>query len=126
MVGGTLAATQRGSASGTEAGWFAIESGFTVAPLVAHGLVNEWVRGAVFAAVPTATTLATVPVFVATPASVEHGTLTQQRIMWGLFCGGLAASMAGVIDTAFAPARALQVAPILGNGSAGLVIGGTL
>ena len=126
VVGGTLIAASPGSAARTEAGWFAMESGFTLAPLLSHALVGEWGRGALFAAVPTATTLATEPVFSTNEAAVEHGTLPQQRVMWGLFCGGLAASMAGIIDTAFAPGRSVHVAPLLGAGSAGLLVGSTL
>jgi ABC-type uncharacterized transport system permease subunit len=103
-----------------------MESGFTLAPLLSHALVGEWGRGALFAAVPTATTLATEPVLSTNEAAVEHGTLPQQRVMWGLFCGGLAASMAGIIDTAFAPGRSVHVAPLLGAGSAGLLVGSTL
>jgi hypothetical protein len=126
VVGGTLTATSPGSPPGNEAGWFAIEGGFSLAPLLAHGVVGEWGRGAVFAAVPTATTLATVPVFASNDAAVEHGTLTQQRIMWGLFCGGLATSMVGIIDAAMASGRAVQVAPVLGPHGMGLTLGGTL
>lgn len=126
VVGGTLMATNQGNAAKAEAGWFAIESGFTVAPLVSHAVVDEWARGAAFAAIPAATTLATVPVFLVDGAAVEHGTLPEQRVMWGLFCGGLAGSMAGVIDSVFSPGRALRVAPVIGVGSAGVTIGGAL
>jgi hypothetical protein len=126
VVGGTLTAMSPGSAGRTEAGWFAIESGFSMAPLLSHGLVEEWARGAVLAAIPTATTLATVPVFLTNDASVEHGTLPQQRVMWGLFCAGFAAALAGVIDTVFAPGRSVHLAPVLGAGQAGLMMGGAL
>ena len=126
VVGGTFIAANQGDAAKTRAGWFALESGFTVAPLAAHGLVGEWARGAAFAAVPTATTLATIPVFFVNDGAVERGTLPQQRVMWGLFVGGLFASMAGVVDTVFSPARALHVAPVVGAGNAGLVLGGAL
>jgi hypothetical protein len=126
VVGGTLIATNQGDAAKSEAGWFALESGFTLAPLVSHAVVGEWVRGAAFASIPTATTLATIPVFLVNGAGVEHGTLPQQRVMWGLFCGGLAASMAGVIDTLFSPGRGLHVTPVLGVGNAGVVVGGAL
>jgi hypothetical protein len=126
VVGGTVIATSPGSPGRTEAGWFVMESGFSLAPLMSHGLVNEWGRGAVFAAFPTATTLATVPIFLTNDAGVEHGTLPQQRVMWALFCTGLAASMAGIIDTAFAQGRSLRIAPVLGAGNAGLMVGGVL
>lgn len=125
-VGGTLLAVKGDNSGANEAGWLALESGFALAPLTSHAVVGEWGRGAVFAAVPTATTLATVPVFLVDPAAVEHGNLPEQRVMWGLFVGGLATSMAGVVDTLFAPARAVHVAPVVGNGGAGLVVGGAL
>jgi hypothetical protein len=125
-VGGTLIAVTGDDAAKNEAGWFLIESGFALAPLTSHAVVGEWGRGAAFAAVPTATTLGTIPVFLLNPASVDHGTLPEQRVMWGLFCTGLAASMAGVIDTAFSPARRLHIAPVLGAGNAGVVFGGDL
>jgi hypothetical protein len=126
VVGGTFIAANQGDAAREEAGWFALESSFTLAPLVSHGLVGEWARGAVFAAVPTAMTLGTIPVFLVNGAAVEHGELPQQRVMWGLFSVGLAASMAGVVDTVFAPGRALHVAPAVGAGSAGVIVGGAL
>jgi hypothetical protein len=125
-VGGTLMAATGDNSGANEAGWLILESGFALAPLTSHAAVGEWGRGAVFASVPTATTLATIPVFLIDPAAVEHGSLPEQRVMWGLFVGGLATSMAGVIDTAFAPARRLRVAPVFGNGTAGVVIGGVL
>ncbi|HEY3816000.1 MAG TPA: hypothetical protein VGL81_02460 [Polyangiaceae bacterium] len=127
IVGGTLVTTNQGNGPMAEAGWFAIEGGFSLAPLVSHAAVGEWARGAVFASLPTATTLGTIPVFAADGSGVvEHGTLPQQRVMWGLFTGGLAGSMAGVIDTVFSTGRALHVAPVLGVGSAGVVVGGAL
>ncbi len=126
IVGGTFMAANQGDAAKAEAGWFMLEGGFSAAPLVSHAAVGEWGRGAVWAAIPTATTLATIPVFSLDGAAVEHGTLPEQRVMWGLFCGGLAASMAGVVDTVFAPGRAVHVAPVVGGGGAGITVGGAL
>ncbi len=108
------------------AGWFAIESGFVLAPLASHAAVGEWGRGAVFAAVPAATTVATIPIFTSVPDAVDHGSLPVQRWMWGLFCGGMAAAAVGVIDSAFAPDRAIRVAPMIGGGTAGVMVGGAL
>ena len=125
-VGGTFIATSPGSAAKTEAGWFVMQGGISLAPLTSHAVVGEWARGAVFASIPTATTLATIPVFTINEAAVEHGTLPQQRVIWGLFVAGLAGSMAGVIDTVFSPGRALHVAPMLGVGNAGIAVGGAL
>ena len=125
-VGGTFIASNQGDAAKAEAGWFVIEGGFSAAPLVSHAVIGEWGRGAVWAAIPTATTLATIPVFSLDGAAVEHGTLPEQRVMWGLFCGGLAVSMAGVVDTVFSAARAVHVSPVVGAGGAGVTVGGVL
>jgi hypothetical protein len=108
------------------AGWFAIQGGLALAPLTSHAVTGEWARGAAFAAVPTATTLASIPVFAVNPDVVDHGTLEQQRWLWGFLCGGMAAAAVGVVDAAFAPGRAIRVAPTVGPGTAGLVVGGML
>jgi hypothetical protein len=133
-AGGDLGKPNDAAAATTRAGWFAIESGFVLAPLSAHAVMGEWGRGALFASVPAATTLATIPVFVEQPAAVEHGTLEEQRVMWGLFCGGLLAAVAGVVDAALARNRAVDasrsvavhVAPAIASGQAGVVLGGSL
>jgi hypothetical protein len=134
-VGGALMATtahanpaaDRPSDTGQNmAGWFAIESGFVLAPLLAHGIEGEWVRGGVLAAIPAATTVATIPVFLQTPGAVAQATIPQERWMLGLFCAGMAASVAGVVDAAFAPGRTLHLAPSVGPSTAGLVLGGEL
>jgi hypothetical protein len=134
-VGGTIIGTTAHASPANDvpgdnakniAGWFAIEGGFVLAPLASHAVVGEWGRGAVFAAVPAATTLATIPIFAAVPDAVDHGTLPEQRGMWGLFVAGMAASAVGVVDSAFAPGRAIHVAPMLGRDTAGLIVGGAL
>jgi len=125
-VGGTFIATNPGSPARTEAGWYVMQGGLSLAPLTSHAVVGEWARGAVFTSIPAATTLATVPVFAINEAGVEHGTLPQQRIIWGLFVASLAGSMAGVIDAVFSPGRALRVTPVLGVGNAGVAVGGAL
>jgi len=125
-VGGTLMATSNDAASPNAAGWFALESGFALAPLTAHAVVGEWKRGALFSALPAATTLGTIPVFLTNPTAVDHGSLPQQRWMWGLFGVGLFSAAVGVLDVAFAPGRAVQVVPAMGPGSAGLTLGGAL
>jgi hypothetical protein len=125
-TGSDLGSPSDVAAMRTQIGWWVMEGGFALAPLTAHGAMGEWGRGALFSTVPTLTTLATIPVFLEQPAAVEHGTLEEQRVMYGLFCGGLAAAVVGVVDAAFAPGRAVHLAPMLGSGRAGLVLGGAL
>jgi len=120
-VGGTLIATGTGDASKTTAGWLALESGVALAPFTAHAPAGEWGRGVLFASVPLATTLCSVPVFAADPGAVEHGSLEEQRVLWGLLVGGLLASSAGVVDAAMVFGR-VRVLPALGPRQAGLVL----
>jgi hypothetical protein len=123
-VGGTLIAASGLDAPKNEAGWFAIESGFALAPLTSHAVVGEWGRGLAFASMPTATTLGSVPVFLASRDAVANGVILQQEALWWCFLAGLGTSIAGVIDAAFAPRRALQLAPVVGPHDARLVLGG--
>jgi hypothetical protein len=108
------------------AGWFTMETGFVLAPLLAHGIEGEWARGGVVAAIPAATLVATIPIFLQTPGAVSQATIPQERWMLGLFCAGMAVSIGGIVDAAFAPGRSLHLAPSIGPGTAGLVLGGAL
>jgi hypothetical protein len=125
-IGGTLVAASGENAGKNEAGWLAIESGFALAPFTSHAAVGEWWRGAAFAAIPTASTLGSVPIFLARQDAVENGPIPQQEGLWWLFVAGLGSSIIGVVDATFAPARSLHVAPVLGPHSAGLTVGGAL
>jgi len=127
-VGGTVAATANGANGPTSTGWLLMESGFVFAPVAAHGAMGEWPRGLAFAALPAATMGGTVALFEDVPGAVLHGTLVQQRILWGLFGAGLVASAIGVLDVAWAVprARVLAIAPMLGGGRMGLEVGGPL
>ena len=128
VVGSVLLARGHGDHFTDNAGWLTIESGFTLAPLVAHGVVGEWGRGALFASAPLATLAVTVGLFQGEPGTVEGGTLPQQRWMWAMFGGGLFTSAVGVIDALWAPGRArnITVRPAVGAGQVGVQIGGTL
>jgi hypothetical protein len=128
IVGGTLLARGNGDSRRDNAGWITIESGFVLAPLVAHGVSGEWGRGLWFAAVPLATLAVTTALFQIEPDTVESGTLPQQRWMWAMFGTGLFSSAVGVVDALFAPdrARTIVVRPSLSREQVGLQIGGTL
>ena len=125
-IGGTLVAASGQDAAKNEAGWLAIESGFALAPLTSHAVVGEWWRGAAFSAIPTASALGSVPIFLARQDAVENGPIPQQEGLWWLFVAGLGSSIIGVVDATFAPGRALRVVPALGPHSAGLIVGGAL
>jgi hypothetical protein len=110
------------------AGWMVMQSSFTVAPFVAHGVAGEWGRGCWFSTVPLATTAGSATVFAIDSNAVRHSNLTEQRILWSLFVVGIFSSAYGVVDASFADSRArrIAVAPLVGRGTAGLQIGGTL
>ena len=112
----------------TRAGWLTICGSFTLSPIVAHGVVGEWGRGLLFAGVPAAMTGGTVALFQIEPGTVNHGTLGQQRIMWGFFGAAFLASAAGIVDATLAAKRArpLTIAPVVGTGRVGVEIGGAL
>jgi hypothetical protein len=125
-IGGTVMGVTGDNSPASMAGWLTMEGGFALAPFTAHAVVGEWGRGALFAAIPAATTLGSVPVFLYNEAAVVHGTLPQQRWMYIFMCAGILASSIGVIDAVLAPRRGLQVAPIIGAGNYGLSVGGFL
>jgi hypothetical protein len=124
-IGGTLMGVTGDNSAANMAGWLTMESGFALAPFTAHAVVGEWWRGVAFSALPTATTLGTVPVFLYNEGAVVHGSLPQQRWMYGLMVGGILSSGVGVVDAVLAPRRALYVVPSLGDGY-GVVVGGLL
>jgi len=92
-VGATVTATANGSKRPTNTGWLIMESGFIVAPFAAHATQGEWTRGLAFSALPAAAMGGTVGLFDYSPGTVLHGTLVQQRILWGLFGTGLVSSV---------------------------------
>jgi hypothetical protein len=127
-VGSTVVATADGSNTATNTGWLVMESGFVLAPWTAHAALGQWTRGLAFAAPPAATTGGTLGLFDYSPGTVLHGTLVQQRILWGLFGAGLVSSVAGMLDVVLASPRAgsVAVAPMVGAGQVGLQFGGGL
>lgn len=127
-VGSTVVATADGLNGPTNVGWLVMESGFVLAPWTAHAALGQWTRGLGFAALPAATVGGTAGLFDYSAGTVLHGTLVQQRILWGLFGAGLVSSVIGVLDVAFATPRSgsIAVAPMVGPGQAGLEVGGCL
>jgi len=129
-VGGLLLATANGGTTQGNAGWLTIESGFALAPIVSHGLTDEWGRGLLFAALPTAAVAGTATLFDVEPETVLHGSLPQQRVLWSLFVVGLLSGSAGVVDGALAARRrsgkTIAFMPCLARGQIGIQIGGPL
>jgi len=72
-IGGTLMGVTGDNSAANMAGWLTMESGFALAPFTAHAVVGEWWRGVAFSALPTATTLGTVPVFLYNEECAKSG-----------------------------------------------------
>jgi hypothetical protein len=125
-VGATIMGQTGDNSPVAMAGWLTMEGGLALAPLTAHAVVGEWGRGLAFSALPMATTLGTIPIFLYNEGAVVHGTLPQQRWMYIFVCTDILASSIGVVDAVFAPKRALHIAPMVGRGEYGLVLGGAL
>jgi hypothetical protein len=127
-AGGIVVATANGSNYQSNVGWIAIESGYALAPLAAHAVLGEWARGLVFAATPAAMLGGSVALFDYDNGTIQHGSLTEQRIMWGLFSTGLFAGIVGVVDAGLARTvgGSVAVAPLMTAGGTGLSVGGAL
>jgi hypothetical protein len=127
-AGGIVVATANGSNVQSNVGWVTIESGFVLAPLVSHAVTGEWTRGLVFTATPAAMLGGSVALFDYDNGTIQHGSLTEQRIMWGLFTAGLFSGVVGVVDSGLARATdgGVMVAPLIGAGTTGLTVGGAL
>jgi hypothetical protein len=127
-IGSTIAATANGLNGPTNAGWLVMESGFVLAPWTAHAALGQWTRGLAFAALPAATLGGTAGLLDSTPGTVLHGTIVQQRVLWGLFGAGLVSGVIGVLDVAFTTPRpgSVAMAPMVGPGQVGLEVGGCL
>jgi hypothetical protein len=127
-LGGILLSTDGASHATDNAGWMSIQTGFVLAPLAAHGVSGEWMRGLAFAAPPAAMEAGAATVLLLEPDAVRHGNLTQQRLLWSFLGVGLFSSAVGIVDATFAGsrARALSLAPRVGSGEVGLELGGVL
>jgi hypothetical protein len=129
-VGGVLLGTSRDHASQNNAGWLTLQGGFVLAPLAAHAVADEWARGAVFASPAAAAFAGTIALMEYAPKVVGHGTLEQQRVLWGLLGIGLFSSAIAIVDSAFARdrfrERAIHVTPTASFDGAGLAIEGSL
>jgi hypothetical protein len=115
-VGGTMIAST-GDAGVRRAGVDVVSLGFVLAPLVAHGLMDEWGRGAAFAAPPLVCGVSVAVLMQVPQGDVlgpDLGTATTRVPFWALVSAALVSSAIGLVDAAFAPARArrsLYVAP---------------
>jgi hypothetical protein len=122
------------------AGVITMQSGLLVAPLVAHGIVGEWGRGALFTILPALSSAGMITLLATTPSAVTHTTLESQRYFYVLLTGSLLGGTVGVLDALRAPARerarekerlrarssSLWFAPLVDTRTLGVGLGGFL
>jgi hypothetical protein len=100
-------------------------TGLTVAPFLAHAIVGEWARGALFTLLPAAAEGVMMTIIGVRPDIVQHGELAQQYVFVASFVSSVVLSSVGVVDAALAGYRArLRVAPLANANTAGLALGG--
>jgi hypothetical protein len=130
-VGGMLVATGDSSDTQANAGWLVMQSTFVATPIVAHGVAGDWVRGLAWAAAPAATTAGSAGLFAYDKGTIFHGSLPEQRWLWGLYGVGLAGATAGLIDVLLEQKRPgiagiATILPSIAPGRIGIEVQGVL
>ena len=139
VLGAMHIASQSTDADGPRNVGFAVSGvGPALAPIVAHAVLGEWKRAAVFGAVPVAAEIGLCAYVTAMPDSVFHGTKGSRLGFAVLYSADLFGAALGLVDVMMARERArldrrgpdllgrIRVVPSVGPGRAGLVLGGTL
>jgi hypothetical protein len=130
-IGGTMVANTS-DATVRRASVYVSSAGFTVAPLVAHGLMGEWGRGSAFAALPLACGVGLAILMQEPKGDVlsELATTSTRVPFWAMASTELAVAVFGIVDAALAPDRARRRAIYLVPGpvrsGAGISLGGAL
>jgi len=107
--GGTLLTTGRGLAVKRD-GLLVMDTGLTLAPLVAHGITGEWGRGALFSLAPAAGEIGMAILLAAHPDAPVVGKHKSQRIYPVLITVSVLGSALGIFDAALADERVPHVA----------------
>jgi len=128
LAGATLIATGT-DITQRNAGTYLAEAGLVLAPLTAHGVMGEWGRGLLHSAWPAVGMGGMTTLLLLRPDVVEGGTLGTQYAYVSIMIFTVFSSAVGVADAMRAKERArapVRVAPMVGNGRVGIVLGGTL
>lgn len=129
-VGVALVGSDQPGFDQARVGWISCTAGFTLGPFVAHAITGQWLRGAVFSAVPLVSTIGNAIVLTGTSSqTIDLTPLNQdQRLVFVFTSVGLLGSIIGLVDAAlFRPTNhaSVRVAPTISRTSAGFVVGGT-
>jgi hypothetical protein len=107
--GGTLLTTGRGLAVKRD-GLLVMDTGLTLAPLIAHGVAGEWARGALFALAPAAGEIGMAVLLAAHPDAPVVGKHKSQRIYPVMLTVSVLGSALGIFDATLADERLPHVA----------------
>ncbi len=111
------------------AGWYTCHAGFVLAPIVAHGVMGEWGRGALFSLMPLAPFGVSVGIVEANPRVLSGGKASARGGLELMLSAGLLASGVGVVDSLFAGDRArrrVSVTPVASAEFSGFYVHGVL
>jgi len=109
VYGSTLLTTGRGLAVKRD-GVIVMDTGLTLTPLLAHGIVGEWGRGALFTLAPAAGEIGMAILLAAHPDAPVKGKHKDQRIYPVLITVSVLGSALGIFDAALADERLPHVA----------------
>ncbi len=126
-VGVALVGSDQAGFDQARAGWVTCSAGFTVGPFVAHAITGQWLRGAIFSAVPLASTIGNAVVLGSSKKTIDVTPLQQDQRFIVLFTSvGLLGSVIGLVDVLlFKPKPAsVHITPTISQSGAGFVIGG--
>jgi hypothetical protein len=112
------------------------QSGLTLAPVLSHALVGETKRGLLFATVPIAAEAAMATLLAVQPSLITFSPKSLQAAYVVVFSVSLVGATLGTADAVYVGERkrttlksqvkAIWGAPMLGQGGAGVMIGGSL
>ena len=91
-------------------GLYVMDTGLTLAPLLAHGVGGEWGRGALFAVPPALSGLGMAALLSVRPDAPIRGKQKSQRIYPVLIMVSVLGSAVGIFDAALVDARLPNVA----------------
>ena len=135
---GTTFLARAETRTGRNRGLLLGQGGMSLSPFLAHAVVGEFGRGALFSIVPVLGEIGMAALVSKAPNIVTTGGASEQFTFIALLATTVLASGAGVVDVAYADDRAaaatrkksafdgLRVTPIFGHGLGGLSLGGIL
>ena len=101
-----------------------MHTGLTLAPLMAHGVVDEWGRGAIFSIAPALGGIGMGALLAVRPDAPVKGKQKSQKIYPVLITVSVLGSAVGIFDAAFCDERLPKVNVAVGDGYAGAELTG--